>query len=40
MDNYNIDEMSLDEMIAFYNSIPIAERPNHYLLRLHIEMAL
>ena len=38
MDNYNIDEMTLAEMIALYVSIPIDDRPNHYLLRLHIEM--
>ena len=40
MVDYNIDEMSLAEMIALYNSIPIADRPYHYLLRLHIEMSL
>jgi hypothetical protein len=37
---YNIDEMTLSEMIAFYNALPIEERPNHWLLRLHIEAML
>jgi hypothetical protein len=34
---YNIDTMTLAEMIAFYNALPIEERPNHWLLKLHIE---
>jgi len=37
---YNIDEMTLSEMIAFYNALPIEERHNHWLLRLHIEAML
>jgi|TARA_B100001094_G_scaffold222935_1_gene217031 hypothetical protein len=36
MVDYNIDEMSLAEMIALWNSIPIADRLDHYLLHLHI----
>ena len=33
---YNIDEMTLSEMVTFYNALPIADRPDHYLLHLHI----
>ena len=33
---YNSDEMTLAEMVALYNSLPIANRPDHYLLHLHI----
>ena len=33
---YNIDEMTLSEMVTFYNALSIEERPNHWLLHLHI----
>jgi len=33
---YNIDEMTLSEKIKVWNDLPIADRPNHYLLHLHI----
>jgi hypothetical protein len=33
---YNIDTMTLAERVALYNSLPIADRADHYLLYLHI----
>ena len=36
MVNYNLDKMTLAEMIALWNSLPLCDRPNHYLLYQHI----
>lgn len=38
IDTYNLDEMTLSEMVALWNSIPIADRLGHYLLHLDIVM--
>ncbi len=40
MRNYNIDEMTLPEMIVLYSKIPRDEIQEHWLLKLHIECLL